>query len=78
MFFLLEESTVLYFTSCTQHPYNTRGVLSFLSLQVFIWIGKDANETERQESVKSGKSNQFGRFLSEVASILLNKEENMM
>lgn len=52
--------------------------MSFLCLQVFIWIGKDANETERQESVKSGKSNQFGRFLSEVASILLNKGENMM
>lgn len=52
--------------------------MSFLSWQVFIWIGKDANETERQESVKSGKSNQFGRFLSEVASILLNKEENTM
>ncbi len=23
--------------------------------QVFVWIGKEANETERQESVKSAK-----------------------
>lgn len=52
--------------------------MSFLCLQVFVWIGKDANETERQESVKSGKSNQFGRILSEVASILLKEVKKMM
>lgn len=54
------------------------GAISFLCLQVFVWIGKDANETERQESVKSGKSNQFGRILSEVASILLKEVKKMI
>lgn len=33
--------------------------MGFFSLscysKVFVWIGKDANETERAESVKSGK-----------------------
>lgn len=41
---------------------------SLLYLQVFVWIGKDANETERQESVKSGKSNQFDGIPSEETS----------
>lgn len=67
------ELTILYFTCCTQHPYNNMGAKSFLCLQVFVWIGKDANETERQESVKSGKSNKFGRILSGVASIVLKE-----
>jgi len=53
---------------------KTQGLkLSLFCLQVFVWIGKEANETERQESVKSGKSNQPGRILRELASIVLKQ-----
>lgn len=54
-----------------QHLHSQNNVYYYCFIfQIFIWIGKDANEVEKSESLKSGKLDPVGNYDSNSEQVL--------